>query len=340
MKKIAYLLTILMVFSSFIWGAMAEGMKVNVAALKEIEEEDNFPIFISKKEVQKTTGLRFGDCDYLLITISNNLEQDISGISIELVAYDENECQVEIGNGYGSIIGIKTPQSFSATVPVNKHSEKILTLKCNSESFSGVRVIVASYTLLDNITVENENAEEWYESVYSNHVMDIIDFEEEENYSNTSFSQGKTINIANLKAIEEADSFPLKVTQKKIRKNAGNEILANDLLILTIQNNSNIVLYNPVLYAVTYNKEYEPKSLGIIKAEYPYVQILTAKENESIVIMPNSKLICRMNCSANDITGLKAIVASYEDENGIKYENPSAAQWLTQMLESNMYEID
>lgn len=203
-------------------------------------------------------------------------------------------------------------------------------------------MIVSEYKLEDGSAVKNETADEWYSMAYVGHEMEIVRFDEEKDYSGVTLKPGETIHVTNLRSLEETDAFPIKVTHKKITYNAGDNLAfgGNDRLTITIRNESDAVILNPVIYVVSYNENLEPKSLDIIKADFPYVQVLTARENETISISPNSEQICIMSCNGQDISGMRAIIASYEDEEGNKTDNPAATLWLNQMLLGNVSGLD
>ncbi len=344
MKKVATMIMIVLLIAACIFSsACAETAKVDVVSLKTIEQEDCFAVKVTDKQIERSTSaIRVGDCDSLLITVRNDLSTDIAGVTIMLVAYDDDFTQVEIGNGFGSITGIKTPQTISGSFTIKTQSEETVAFKCNAEKFAGVRMIVSEYKLENGSAVKNETADEWYSMAYVGHKMEIVRFDEEKDYSGVTVKSGETVHVTNLKSIEETDTFPVKVTHKKITYNAGDDLAlgGNDRLTITIRNESGAVILNPVIYVISYNENLEPKSLDIIKTEFPYVQVLTARENETISILPNSEQICIMSCNGKDISGMRAIIAGYEDEEGNKTDNPAAALWLNQMLSGNVSNLD
>ncbi len=340
MKKAVLLVVLALLISCVTIQAGADGQTVNIEKLKMIEEEDTFSVRIIKKEVERSTGsIRFGDSDRLLITIQNNLDEDITGFELYLIAYDKDGKQVEIGNGL-SFYEIKTPQTFSATVTITKHSEETLGIKCDSDSFSGARLIVSSYIDAESNEVENKDAGKWYANAYAGKVLEVIDFDDEHEWPDAVMVPGETINVEKLKTIEKEDSFPVKIANKQAQKGASKDFFEDDLFTFTIYNESDEAAYNPIIYIIGFDKETKPISLGWIKTSFPYVQILSFSEGNQMMIGPHSKKDCELSCTLNSIAGIRAIVASYEDASGTLRENDAATKWLEQMLESNKYMID
>ena len=339
-------LSILIVLSIILMGILTQGYAatntVNVDELKQIEKNDQFDIQIIEKTVERNTGIRTGDNDYLILTIRNSSDKDLSGLSIYLVAYDNDNRQVEIGSGIISFSTTQTPQVFSASsLLIKSKQEKDLTIRCNADKFSGVRAIVSAYTTSDNVVIENINAEKWYDAVYTDKKVETIYFDDNMDYGEIESKPGETVDIAAIKNLNVINSFPVQIIEKKIKVGGGSSFFGeSDLLVLKIENRSSKTIVNPVVYVISFDNRLNPKSLGIIKTSFPYIQILSVNSEKTIKIEPDTYETFQMDCDAKDIAGMFAMIASYELEDGTVCENPLANLWLESVITSNQYELD
>jgi len=367
MKKLcSLLLIVLLIFSLTIQSSFAASNRVNVDALKAIEEADDCAVRIIKKEIEtgnNPLAALSGGKDYLLLTISNNTNGTVTSIDINVLAYDEKQMQVEIGKGLDLSLSLDAmqPQSFSASgISIAKGSSKTLALSCNSEDFSGVRVIIDAYTVIDpakgTITVENPNADAWLNNAYSDRQIQIISLDDNKNYSNIKQVPGKTVNTAALIKVETQDDFSVKADAKTLKIGMGKGLLSgDDDLIITVKNNNNFAIKNITLYALAYDDTLVSKTLGagirpynstgVADTVHNIEELTTQKQydyEDEVIINAHQTAELHLSCDASEVRGVRLIVASFENMEGRVYWNSNADEWVNEVVKTaeNKYTLD
>ena len=138
------------------------------------------------------------------------------------------------------------------------------------------------------------------------------------------------INLDVLKEIESKDTFDVKITKKELVEDAysGISLEGNDACVLSITNNSSEDVSEVTIYTVAYtsNNGLKKLSQGVYVAFSgdPYVQAFTS---EDITIGAGETVELGIKCRADEIAGVRAIVASYTTSNGSTYDNGNAEEW-------------
>lgn len=336
---------------------------VNVEGLKAIEAADASKVYISKKEIiPDANTLNFGNPDYLLLTIQNDTDNAVVAMEIYALAYDAAHQQKELGgNALDFSMKQLLPQQFTASgLWIPAHSSKNIGLYCNADSFTGVRIIIASYTLNDgglgSVKVTNDQATEWINSAYTDRELKIIKFNDSTDYSQVKRVVGETVNIEELRQIEQKDNFPVKVRADRLEIGFGDGYLGgDDALIIHLENNASVSIKNVSIYAIGYDKNLMPvkisdghitlRNYNIPKLVDKISSFTTRKTSESekeTIISPNTDAELRLSCDAADVVGIRMLVVSYETTDGTEHTNPSAEAWLNSIIESTdkSYELD
>ena len=139
--------------------------KVNVDGLKIIEEKDDFAVRITEKELELDTGLSINGNDLILLTINNYSNDLIRDITVYVIMYNDN---LEQESASISFSKHHSPDVYeSESIDIGLDGWKTLSIACNADRITGVRAIVASYTSMDGILVENSNASTWQENAFA-----------------------------------------------------------------------------------------------------------------------------------------------------------------------------
>ena len=144
--------------------------QINIDKLKEIEENDNFEVRITKKEFVKDarSGMVLDGHDYLLVTVSNYTSGDISDVTFLVASYTETNELKRLGKGatftYSNDPYVLAITSEEGSVIAPGQSQEI-AFSCEIDDIVGARAIVASYTTTDGKVHENSQALEWYKNV-------------------------------------------------------------------------------------------------------------------------------------------------------------------------------
>ncbi len=140
------------------------------------------------------------------------------------------------------------------------------------------------------------------------------------------------INIDKLKEIEENDYFEVRITDKEFVRDADTGAMVldgRDLLLVTVANytSSDISDVTYLIAAHTANNELKKLKQGVVYSYSgdPYVQAITSEEGA--VIAPGESYQIAFKCDIDDITGVRAIVASYRTSDGEVHENSQAVEW-------------
>lgn len=147
----------------------SEGDKVNVEALKKIEESDTFKVKVTKKEIQEdgASGFSLSGNDLIILHITNNDSKPVSDVSVYVLAYDDNNIAQTISTGtYSFGNGEKYIKGFVTNdVTIEPGETTEVAIKTTKGSISGIRCIVDSYKM-DGEEIENDLTTDWYKQVY------------------------------------------------------------------------------------------------------------------------------------------------------------------------------
>lgn len=148
-----------------------DGDKVNVEALKKIEESDPLKVKVTKKEIQEDAASGFSTAgnDLIILHITNNDSKPVSDVSLYILAYDDNNIAQTITTGtFTASFGnsdryIKGFTTKDITIEPGETSE--VAIKTTKGKISGIRCIVDSYKM-DGQEIENKLTTEWYKQAY------------------------------------------------------------------------------------------------------------------------------------------------------------------------------
>ena len=140
------------------------------------------------------------------------------------------------------------------------------------------------------------------------------------------------INIDKLKEIEENDYFEVRITDKEFVRDADTGAMVldgRDLILLTVANYTSADITDVTCLIASYTADNELKKLTqgamFTYSGDPYVLAITSEEGA--VIAPGESYQAAFKCDINDITGVRAIVASYRTADGEVHENSQAVEW-------------
>ena len=143
--------------------------------------------------------------------------------------------------------------------------------------------------------------------------------------------------ISELKAIENSDTFDVKIKNKEVIKNPSiiQSVGPNDYCVFTIENNTSLSVSKIEIYTVAYSHERTLIQLSrdFLSVNSSAVQMFESNDDFKIDSGNSEQIAAK--CDASTIGGVRAIVVSYEDENGLKHENRTAREWLSKALGSN-----
>ena len=146
---------------------------INLTGLKEIENNDNCDVKITKKELindyYKGKLVNIGETgdDACVFTIENNTGSDLKQVVFLAVGYKSNNELMKIG---GTIIFFGNDkyvvQFTTQDSTIKSGSSEKIGVRCEGDELAGVCAIVYSYTTADGVEHINENATQWYQNVY------------------------------------------------------------------------------------------------------------------------------------------------------------------------------
>lgn len=148
-----------------------KGDPVDVDTLKKIEEDDDCKVKVTKKEIIEDafSGFSMAGNDAIVLHITNNDSKAVSKVSIDVLAYDSDNCALALQTGTLSYFGNseKYVKSFVTNddVTIEPGATEEIALRTTKGRITGVRCIVSSYEI-DGKEVKNDNAETWYKSAY------------------------------------------------------------------------------------------------------------------------------------------------------------------------------
>ena len=153
--------------------ADAYGYKIDVSAMKALEAADAFPVKVTLKKVVEEyfdTELMDNNGDLLAFTVENGTDGEVSGFTLYFVAYDDGELTQDITSGIvSSIASGGKPQLSTVTPPdvsIAPGGTYETGLAVNYSRFTGVRAMIADYTLPDGTVVENPAFAAWQTLAY------------------------------------------------------------------------------------------------------------------------------------------------------------------------------
>lgn len=184
--------------------------------------------------------------------------------------------------------------------------------------------------ITENLVVENDTEDEAAEK------EDEAEDEAEDEPSNR-------INKDKLKEIEEADTFEVKITKKELVKDAfsGISLEGNDACVFSIENGTDADITDVEIYTVAYTEKDGLVKLSqgaYIIGNHPYVQLIAPEEDT--VVAAGETFEMAVKCNTSKFAGVRAIVASYVDAQGVKHENASAEEWFKSYELGKITELD
>ncbi|MBQ9551582.1 MAG: hypothetical protein IJU96_02350 [Clostridia bacterium] len=147
-------------------GALSNGtFLVNVNGLKAVSAADPFPIKVeSTRAVEDAfSGYSYEGNDAIGITVRNDTDKIIKGLTIHVCCYDSADYYVEVNAG-GAVYAQQTIYSTYEWSDMNLapgESTEIGARLKNAEEIAGIQAIVASYTAADGEKVENGTVAAW-----------------------------------------------------------------------------------------------------------------------------------------------------------------------------------
>ena len=179
------------------------------------------------------------------------------------------------------------------------------------------------------VEVEEEEAEEPIETETEEKIT------EEEMRANITEEGEKKLQA--VEAVEAKDTFDVKIVNKSVAKDmSADAFSAPDGLVLTIENKTGKEVKSVELCAIGYNTDEE---WDFIKTDYmtispsragrtavDFIKVFNTSEGFSIAKDSSEELI--LTFEADNFIAIKAIVASYTDEEGTVHENPIVEEWV------------
>ncbi len=155
--------------------AQKYGYKIDVSAMKALEEASAFPVrVVQKKVVEELYDVTdyYLPADALTLTVRNNTDTDVTGFAIYWVAYDEEgkTCEIDSESIIASFSpGTSSPRLYSAELTGNvlpAHSETSYDQRVHWDEFVGVRSIIAWYTDSKGNVISNPDFSLWQTLAY------------------------------------------------------------------------------------------------------------------------------------------------------------------------------
>jgi len=169
MKRILALALILVCICVLPAKAAKYGYKIDVSAMKALENSSAFPVRVILKTVveENYDTENFNDpCDQLCLTVENGTAGEISGFKLYFVAYDEAETTKKIdssGMAYEISTGAE-PELYSMTaagLSLAAGSSIEAGMPVHWNTFVGVRAFISEYTAADGTVVVNPDFAAW-----------------------------------------------------------------------------------------------------------------------------------------------------------------------------------
>ncbi|MBQ6594223.1 MAG: hypothetical protein IJH78_00990 [Clostridia bacterium] len=155
-----------------------------------------------------------------------------------------------------------------------------------------------------------------------------------------------TVDAEALKALEQTDTFPVKVVKKTVADGVGSslDLYNRDMLTLTVENASDRTVAGMVLLAVSYDAEGKTVPLensGLIGikmgSEKRSLQTITLEE---LSLAPGGSFAQNIPCDHSRFVGVRVIVAQVTFEDGEAVENPIWEEWQELALGSPTHYLD
>ncbi|MCI5661984.1 MAG: DUF5780 domain-containing protein [Clostridia bacterium] len=268
--------------------------------------------------------------DACVLLIQNDSEHDVISFTIELVGYTEDG---KVVNLYREMFDFSDPGIQSLTwsgKTIASGSSISSAIPCDASTFSGVRVIISDYTAEDGTVYKNELTDMWRAAVEPDKAT--LDLDEVETIPSV---QGD-VNSAGLREVEKNDDSPVRIIDRKILLNWGNNdarmhagIIGDeaDLCAMTVENTSGQTVTGIQIYYIGYDSSNNPVMTGSFVrqfgVDYTY-QILSADELD---LASGATAELYFPCNWEELAGICMIVSEYTTEDGTVHANPSAEKW-------------
>ncbi len=136
-------------------------------AMKALEQQDEFPVRVTKKVVTDGVKKMTDNPDMLTLTVENRSGDTVAALVLLVVAYDEDNRATPI-QWTNTVALTGTAKRQISVWPYDSLDLKpdgtwILNVSCEHRLFKGVRVLVAEYTDAEGETHVNELNGEWQE---------------------------------------------------------------------------------------------------------------------------------------------------------------------------------
>ena len=169
MKRVLALALVLVCICVLPVQAAKYGYKIDVSAMKALENSSAFPVRVILKTVVEEnydTENYNEPCDQLCLTIENGTSGEISGFKLYFVAYDEAETTKKIDSSSMTyeISSDDQPELYSATaegLSLAAGSSIEANMPVHWNTFVGVRAFISEYTAADGTVVVNPDFAAW-----------------------------------------------------------------------------------------------------------------------------------------------------------------------------------
>lgn len=155
------------------------------------------------------------------------------------------------------------------------------------------------------------------------------------------------VDIDALKALEQGDSFDVRVTKKVVTDGVDSTSKTGnrDMLSLTVENKSEKTVASLVILAVAYDKENKAKELQntiteVVSFSGRAKRTISTLAFDTVSIAPGSFSILSVPCRHSNFTGVRVLVAQYTDSEGNTYTNPLYPEWQELALGSPTIILD
>ena len=143
-------------------------------------------------------------------------------------------------------------------------------------------------------------------------------------------SNGDVVDVNALKAIEEKDTFKVKVTKKEIQEDgaSGISLAGDDLIVLHIENNESKEVSDVTVYVLAYDDDNVAQTLktGSVSIGNGEKYIKGFVTDSDVIIKPGETTEVAIRTTKGYISGVRCIVASYKMD-GKEVKNELVEEW-------------
>ena len=152
------------------------------------------------------------------------------------------------------------------------------------------------------------------------------------------------LDVDQLKAVEQKDEFPVRITRKLVNDGASGDSYNNrDVLSFEITNNASYEVTQVIVLAVCHDAEGNAQrmtssGISLVTMDNEKRALLTLTYD--VTIAPGATVTVSNECDHGQFTGVRALVAQVTAADGTAYTNPLYEEWQEVALGSPTHILD